>query len=143
MLVAHSGWGFDVTPQAVEFYVTPESIDPKLNQTEYDLINARGNWGNDKSLSDDYLAVHNRLKEFDSNVHWTKVATVSGLTQTVDCQGTYMVSVPQSVLALQIYTRYVKVVVIPFPASQAIGDRTKISEVFVSRVATIDGESVN
>lgn len=127
----------------MEFYVTPESIDPKLNQTEYDLINARGNWGNDKSLSDDYLAVHNRLKEFDSNVHWTKVATVSGLTQTVDCQGTYMVSVPQSVLALQIYTRYVKVVVIPFPASQAIGDRTKISEVFVSRVATIDGESVN
>ena len=142
VLVGYSGW-YDVTPQAVEFYVTPESIDPKLNQTEYGLINASGNWGNQDRLSDDYLDVHNRLKEFDSNVHWTKVATVSGLAQTVDCNGIYMVSVPQSVLAKQIYTRYVKVVVIPFPASQAIAGRTKISEVFVSRVATIDGESVN
>ena len=140
------GWGagwYDTNPQAVEFYVTEDtSLDPGLSTKEYNLLFSKGNFGTDALLSDDYLAVHAKLKEFDSHVEWIKVATVTGLTQTSACCGTYMVDVPQSILSQQYRGRYVKVVLIPFPKSQSLANRAKISEVYISKVSAIDGDAI-
>ena len=88
------------------------------------------------------MSLVERARTYDSSVNWIHIATLTGLSQTQECNGVMKVAVPESVLSAQYRGQYLKIVLIPFPAAQSLADRTKISEVYVDRVSAIDGESL-
>lgn len=141
--VGYEGGWYDTMPLGVEFYVSDNAIiDPKLTDTEWNLLNAVGNYGNETTLSEDYVNLHNRLREFDSQIEWVKVGTISGLLPTANFTGQYWVKVSQSILSKQIMGRYLKVVPIPAGPEFTTGDRTKIHELYVRKVKEIDGNPI-
>lgn len=139
-----NGGYWDTMPVGVEFYVSDDQeINPGLTTEERNLLNAQGNYGDPNNLSGEYIALHNRLHEFDNTIGWTKVGTISGITTEAASTGIYTVSLPQSVLSLQLRTRYVKIVAIPAAYGTTPGDRTKIHEVYFNEVTAIDGQPLD
>lgn len=138
----NSGW-YDTMPLGVDFYISENTlIDPKITDTEWNLLNAAGNYGNENALSQDYVNLHNRLLEFDSQIEWVKIGSISGLLPTANFIGQYWVKVPQSILSKQIIGRYLKVVPTPAGPELTSGDRTKIHELYVRKVKEIDGNPI-
>ncbi len=140
-----NGEAWDVMPAGVDFYVSDElEIDPALTPAEWDLLNARDNcnYGNADNLSPDYLALHTRLHEFDDTVEWTKVGSMVGHKADASSTGQFWVSLPQSILSKNLQTRYLKIVAIPAAYGTTTGDRTKINEVHLKVITSIDGEPV-
>lgn len=141
--IGHEGGWYDTNPMAVEFYVSEDTdIDPQLTSTEWDMLNARGNYGDPNHMSEECVAVQQRLRAFDEGVNWVKVGAVTGIEQTAAGNGTYWLSIPMNILSRQMKTRYLKVVPVPFPFGVSIGDRVKIHELHVRNVTAIDGEPV-
>ena len=139
-----NGDAYDVMPVGVEFYVSDaDEIDPALTSAEWDMLNARGNYGDANTLSPDYLSLHDRLHTFDGSVEWIKVGSISGISPLPAFTGRYSVSLPQSILSMKLSTRYVKIVALPAPYGSTTGDRTKINEVHFNIVTSIDGEPVD
>lgn len=133
------GW-YDTNPMAVEFYTTEQDyLDSGLTDTETgQLLSPEA----DRNFSEDFMSLVERTGAYDSTVNWIHLATLTGLSQTQECNGVMKVSVPESVLSAQYRGQYLKIVLIPFPAAQSLADRAKISEVYVDRVSAIDGESL-
>lgn len=139
-----NGEAWDVMPTGVDFYVSDESeIDPALTATEWDLLNAKGNFGNANTLSQDYLTLHNRLHEFDHTINWMKVGSITGHKVEQSSTGQFWVSLPQSILSRNLQTRYLKIVAWPAAYGSTPGDRTKINEVHLKAIVSIDGEPVD
>lgn len=133
------GW-YDTNPMAVEFYTTEQDyLDPGLTAAESKQLIAPDS---DSNFDDDFMSLVERARTYDSSVNWIHIATLTGLSQTQECNGVMKVAVPESVLSAQYRGQYLKIVLIPFPAAQSLADRTKISEVYVDRVSAIDGESL-
>jgi len=138
-----NGEAWDVMPAGVDFYVSDElEIDPALTPDEWNLLNAKGNYGDANTLSQDYLTLHNRLHEFDNTIEWTKVGSIIGHKAEASSTGQFWVSLPQSILSKNLQTRYLKIVAIPATYGTTPGDRTKINEVHLMVVTSIDGELV-
>lgn len=141
--LGHNNGYHDVIPYGIDFYITTATdLDPKLTYTEEGLLNSRGNWGNDVSVSDEYIALDTRLREFDATVDWVKVGSITGLRNEPSACGTYWITVPPAVLNRAIMSRYIKVVLIPQLPSSEAGNRSKIHELYMRRVGTIDGNPV-
>jgi len=141
--LGYNGAAWDVMPAGVDFYVSDElEIDPALTSAEWDLLNARGNYGSANELSPDYLALHARLHEFDNAIEWTKVGSIAGHKAEASSTGQFWVSLPQNILSKSLQTRYLKIVAIPAAYGTTPGDRTKINEVHLKVVTSIDGEPV-
>ena len=141
--LGYNGGYWDVMPTDVEFYVSDETeIDPSLSSTEWDLLNARGNYGDPNNLSQDYLTLHNRLHEFDTTIEWIRVGAITGHNVDQSSTGQFWVSVPQNILSRNLRTRYLKIVATPAAYGTTPGDRTKINEVHLKVVTSIDGEPV-
>lgn len=138
--LAWSDGYYDTNPMAVEFYTTEQdNLDPGFTPAESKQLL----YPNDeRNFSDEFLSLAERARNYDNTVNWIHLATLTGLSQTQACNGVMKVAVPESVLSDQHRGQYLKVVVIPFPASQSLADRAKISEVYVDRVSAIDGESL-
>lgn len=133
------GW-YDTNPMAVEFYTTEQDyLDSGLTPAETGLLLSPDA---DRNFSDEFLSLAERARNYDNTVNWIHLATLTGLSQTQECNGVMKVSVPESVLSAQYRGQYIKIVLIPFPAAQSLADRAKISEVYVDRVSAIDGESL-
>lgn len=138
-----NGDAWDVMPTDVEFYVSEDiEIDPALTSAEWDLLNARGNFGDAGNLSQDYLTLHNRLHDFDETIEWTKVGAITGHSVEPSATGQFWVSLPQNILSRNLRTRYLKIVATPAIYGTTPGDRTKINEVHLKVVTSIDGEPV-
>ena len=138
-----NGDAWDVMPTDVEFYVSEDiEIDPALTSTEWDLLNARGNYGDAGNLSQDYLTLHNRLHDFDETIEWTKVGAITGHSVDPSATGQFWVAIPQNILSRNLRTRYLKIVATPAKYGTTPGDRTKINEVHLKVVTSIDGEPV-
>lgn len=132
------GW-YDTNPMAVEFYTTEqEYLDPGFTPAESKQLLSPND---ERNFSDEFLSLAERARTYDNSVEWIHLATLSGLSQTQGCNGVMKVSVPESVLSNQHRGQYLKIVLIPFPASQSLADRTKINEVYVDRVSAIDGDA--
>lgn len=133
------GW-YDTNPMAVEFYTTEQDyLDSGLTAAETGQLLSPDA---DRDYSDEFMSLVERAGTYDSTVNWIHLATLTGLSQTQECNGVMKVSVPESVLSAQYRGQYIKIVIIPFPAAQSLADRVKISEVYVDRVSAIDGESL-
>lgn len=133
------GW-YDTNPMAVEFYTTEQDyLDSGLTPAETGQLLSPDA---DRNFSDDFMSLVERAGTYDSSVNWIHLATLTGLSQTQECNGVMKVAVPESVLSAQYRGQYIKIVIIPFPAAQSLADRAKISEVYVDRVSAIDGESL-
>ena len=138
--LAWSDGYYDTNPMAVEFYTTEQDyIDPGFSPAESKQLLYPDD---ERNFSDEFLSLAERARTYDNTVNWIHLATLTGLSQTQECNGVMKVSVPESVLSAQYRGQYIKIVIIPFPAAQSLADRAKISEVYVDRVSAIDGESL-
>lgn len=137
-----SGWT-DVNPIGAEFYITDEmELDPGLSNADWRLLECGAGNNNTDVMSDAYLELHQRLKQFDAEVAWEHCGTISKLDHS--SQGVFKVSVPMNVLVKQIKSRYIKMVLLhSTPDDPLAANRVKVSELNVGRVSTIDGEPVD
>lgn len=139
-----NGEAWDVMPAGVDFYVSEESeINPVLTDAEWKLLNAQGNYGDANTLSQDYLTLHNRLHEFDDKIDWIKIGAITDHQPNAESTGQFWVSLSQDILSRNIRSRYLKIVAHPAVYGTTPGDRTKINEVHLKTVISIDGEPVD
>ncbi len=140
-----TGGGFwDTMPVAVDFYVTGTSaLNPELSSTDRGLLNATGNYGDQNHVNDAYIALHNRLREYDNTIEWVKLGSLTGIEPIPSATGRYSVTVPEIVLNNRIFSRYLKIVCHPAAYGTTPGDRTKIHEVYLEQVLKIDGKPID
>lgn len=142
--LGYNGGYYDTMPVAIDFYVTDaNSLNPDLSTSDRAILNAESNYGDPNTVSEDYMALHNRLREYDESVDWVKIGAVTGVDVSPAGVGLYTVNVPETILNKRIFSRYVKVVVHPAGPTVTTGDRSKIHEIYLQQVLKIDGKTID
>ena len=120
---------YDVMPAAVDFYCSTTIEDPQLTETERNLMNGIG-IADDKNISA-YVPVHNKIKEADKKVAWTRLGAISVSNCTAEHIGRYFYQLSDRQKGTR--ARYIKLNVTPFGHDVAnAADRTKIFEFYVA-----------
>lgn len=134
----------DVMPNYVDFYITESAeIEDFLTAEEHGSINCTsGTIGDAYMNSEAFDGVLARIREVDNGVTWTKIGRIEvpalaaeyGLKE-------YRLDFDEEKLGSALKSRYLRIELTPFAKGSfnQQGDRTKISELLVKKVARYNG----
>lgn len=122
---------YDVMPAKVDFYITDrDDVSVELADSEKNLMN-----GSEGDNHDKYLSLHRKLREADSRMGWVKIGSVIVGAPESSHVAKYYYTLNNIQLLDGVSARFIKLEVTPFSGAIRTGDRTKICELLVRRVA--------
>ncbi len=134
----------DVMPNYVDFYITESTeIEDFLTAEEHGSINCTSGTNGDAYVnSEAFDGVLARIREVDNGVTWTKIGRIEvpALAQEYG-RKEYRLDFDEEKLGSELKSRYLRIELTPFAKGSfdPQGDRTKISELLVKKVARYNG----